>query len=110
MRGDTPLNEDIPVDGERLVVATFMKTSAAEALPTFARLAQGSKLYCGEGEMRVFANERRNTFIHVRNNTPDRDYITSIALDKISKTVQLVRSISILTINSDSLPRSRWDE
>ena len=66
MRGDIPLNEDSPVDGEHIVVASFMKETAMEAVPTFKYFPEGFRLYCGEGNVQLFNKTRQNTFIHLR--------------------------------------------
>ncbi|KAI0318242.1 RNA dependent RNA polymerase-domain-containing protein [Amylostereum chailletii] len=90
MRGDIPLNEDSPVDGEHVVVASFMRESALEAIPTFKSCTEGFRLYCGDGNIQLFNKERGNTFIHVRKPpiNSGEDFITSIALQQISQRIQ----------------------
>jgi hypothetical protein len=93
MRGEIALNEDVPVDGERLVVASFMKESALEAASTFKYLPNdGFKIYIGEGNIQIFNKQRANSFIHVRKPpvNSNEDFITSIALQQISQRVQKV--------------------
>ncbi|KAJ3928984.1 MAG: RNA-directed RNA polymerase [Lentinula lateritia] len=90
LRGDIPLNEDFPVDGEHVVVATFMRELALEATPTFTSCTTGFQLYCGEGNIQLFNKNRANTFIHIRKPPANSDeaFITSIALQQISSRVQ----------------------
>ena len=92
MRGDIPLNEDAPVDGEHIVVASFMKETAMEAVPTFKYFPEGFRLYCGEGNVQLFNKTRQNTFIHLRKPplNSEEDFIVSIALQQISARVQRV--------------------
>ena len=85
------LNEDAPVDGEHIVVATFMKESAMEAIPTFKYPPDGFNLYCGNGEIRLFNRNYGNTFIYLRKpGNSNEDFITSIALQQISDDVKTV--------------------
>jgi hypothetical protein len=93
MRGDIPLNEDAPVDGEHIVVASFLKESAMQAPPTFKYLSTGFRIYIGEGNMQIFNGQRANSFIHLRKppTNSGEDFITSIALQQISQRVQKVR-------------------
>ncbi|KAJ3824830.1 RNA dependent RNA polymerase-domain-containing protein [Lentinula raphanica] len=90
MRGEIPLNEDFPVDGEHIVVATFMQESALEAIPTFTSCTTGFQLYCGDGNLQLFNKHRANTFIHIRKPPVNSNeaFITSIALQQISARVQ----------------------
>ncbi|KIK70231.1 hypothetical protein GYMLUDRAFT_150630 [Collybiopsis luxurians FD-317 M1] len=90
MRGDIPLNEDFPVNGEHVVVATFMRESALEAIPTFTSCTTGYQLYCGDGNIQLFNRHRQNTFIHIRKPPANsgEEFITSIALQNISARVQ----------------------
>ncbi|KAJ4468847.1 RNA dependent RNA polymerase-domain-containing protein [Lentinula aciculospora] len=90
MRGEIKLNEDFPVDGEHVVVATFMRESALKAIPTFTPCTAGFQLYCGEGNIQLFNKYRANTFIHVRKPPANSDeaFIISIALQQISSRVQ----------------------
>ena len=92
MRGDITLNEDSPVDGEHIVVASFMKETAMEAVPTFKYLPEGFRLYCGEGNVQLFNKTRQNTFIHLRKPPlkSEEDFIVSIDLRKISARVERV--------------------
>ena len=92
MRGDIPLNEDSPVDGEHIVVASFMKETAMEAVPTFKYFPEGFRLYCGEGIVQLFNKKRQNTFIHLRKPplNSEEDFIVSIALQQISARIQRV--------------------
>lgn len=96
MRGDIPLNEDFPVDGDHVVVASFMKDSAFEAMrdatPTFKSCTTGFRLFCGDGNIQLFNKLRANTFIHIRKppTNSGEDFITSIALQQISARVQKV--------------------
>ncbi|KAF5390123.1 hypothetical protein D9757_003870 [Collybiopsis confluens] len=90
IRGDIPLNEDHPVDGEHVVVAAFMRESAMAAIPTFKSCTPGFQLYCGDGNIQLFNKHRSNTFIHIRKPPANsgEDFITSIALQNISARVQ----------------------
>lgn len=88
------MNEDYPVDGKHVVVATFMRETALPiaAIPTFTSCTSGFQIFCGDGNIQLFNKLRANTFIHIRKPPVNsgEDYITSIALQQISSTVQKV--------------------
>ena len=94
MRGEITLNEDAPIDGEHVVVASFMKESALEAASTFKYLpGSGFKIFIGDGNIQLFNGQRANSFIHIRKPpvNSNEDFITSIALQQISQRVRKVR-------------------
>ncbi|TFY59052.1 hypothetical protein EVG20_g7930 [Dentipellis fragilis] len=89
IRGKIPWNEDVPVDGENVVVASFMKESAL-AIPTYKACTTGFRLHCSEGNVQLFNQQRANTFIFLSRPPAlsGSEIKVSIALQQISARVQ----------------------
>ncbi|KAA1476797.1 RdRP-domain-containing protein [Dentipellis sp. KUC8613] len=89
IRGKIPWNEDVPVDGENVVVASFMKESAL-AIPTYKACTTGFRLHCSEGNLQLFNQQRANTFIFLSRPPAlsGSEIKVSIALQQISARVQ----------------------
>lgn len=96
LRGDIPWDEDVPVNGENVVVAAFMRETATH-LPTYKSCVEGFRLYCGHGMMQLFNRQRNNTFIFVTR-PPEKsqeEIVTSIALQQISGSVRRVCTLML---------------
>ena len=92
LRGDIPWDDDVPVNGQNVVVASFMKDTAA-SVPVYKPCTDGFRLHCSNGNFQLFNQERANTFIFVTRPPVNsgEEIKTSIALQQISARVQRVR-------------------
>ncbi|TFY74672.1 hypothetical protein EWM64_g9340, partial [Hericium alpestre] len=96
IRGKIPWDEDAPVDGENVVVASFMKESALK-IPTYKPCTTGFRLHCSDGNVQLFNQQRANTFIFLTRPPVNSgaEVNASIALQQISQRVQRVRSVVV---------------
>ncbi|KAF5334777.1 hypothetical protein D9611_012906 [Ephemerocybe angulata] len=88
MRGDIPWDED-PEVNDNVVVVSFLSESGA-TLPHQKPCTKGYKLHCSFGKMELYNKHRGDTFIFIRRSPEglQSEVVTSIALQKISGTVQ----------------------
>ena len=93
MRGDMPWEEDAQVD-ENVVVCSFLPRTGS-ALAGYRPCAVGYRLHLSDVNFQLYDRNIGNTFIFI-NRPPrgsDAEVQTSIALQKISATVQRVSLI-----------------
>jgi hypothetical protein len=92
IRGDVPWEED-PEVNEDVAVCSFLK-HADGPLSTFKQCPRGYRLHCSDGRLQLYDRNIANTFIFLtRPAKLSGSFVTaSIALQKISSSVQRVRS------------------
>ncbi len=92
MRGPIAWNED-PEVNENVVVCSFMpQTSATEA--SLRPCTTGYRLHFSDVNLQLYNKHVADTFIFMTSAWPGADVAASIALQKISKTVQQVSFLS----------------
>ena len=92
IQGIVPWDEDAPVsDNLHIVVCSFMP-GASGPMSTYRTCSTDYRLYVGDNLVQLFEKQRTNTFVFITRPpaASGADVITSIALQKISATVQKV--------------------
>lgn len=94
MRGQIAWDDDIDVD-ENLVVCSFLPHSTSE-FSSYKPSPKGYRLHCGPGRLQLYDRHIANSFIYIgiQPRASGPEVVTSVALQKISKQVQLVSTNS----------------
>ncbi|KIY70984.1 RdRP-domain-containing protein [Cylindrobasidium torrendii FP15055 ss-10] len=89
MRGQIAWDDDVDVD-ENLVVCSFLPHSTSE-FSSYKQSPKGFRLHCGPGRLQLYDRHIANSFIYIgiQPRASGAEVVTSVALQKISKQVQL---------------------
>ena len=102
MRGEIPWEED-PEVAQNVVVCPFLPHTSLP-LTTYKPCTQGYRLHCGDNNFQLYNQHIADTFVFI--NRPPAlsaaEVITSVALQKISKSVQKVLFCTISGVMSIS--------
>ena len=102
-----PWDEDVPVnDNLQISVCSFMP-GASGPMSTYRTCSTDYRLYVGDNLVQLFEKQRSNTFVFISRPpaASGADVITSIALQKISATVQRVGCFSMTVVRGSSSSR-----
>lgn len=88
MRGEIPWDED-PEVNENVVICSFLPDSSA-TVATLRPCTAGYRLHCSDYMLQLYNKHRRDTFIFVNRPSVGAEVSISVALQKISSTVQRV--------------------
>jgi hypothetical protein len=88
MRGETPWDAEETEMNGNVVVCSFMPR-APYPMSTYRLCADGHRLHCSDNLFQLYNKQKADTFVFI-NRPPGADVAISIALQKISATVQRV--------------------
>jgi regulator of nonsense transcripts 1 len=103
MRGSIPWDED-PEVNDNVVVVSFLSRSSITT-PTNRPCTKGFRLHCSFSKLELYNKQRSDTFIYIQRSAVglQSDVVTSIALQKISATVQRVCRYLTVPFSVDAL-------
>jgi hypothetical protein len=96
MRGIIPWDEEPEVENN-VVVCPFMPQTSSTVI-SYKPCTKGYRLHCSETNFQLYDKQRGNTFVFITRPpaTSGAEVATSIALQKISTSVQRVSNIGML--------------